>query len=115
MNKGSAAQVINFIDLTSYNTGYAEGYEQCRAEYRQRLKERREAKYAERRRRLYFLKQKLIGVLFLIGTIIMVKFLEGDATIALFTVPVSLMLIFSKEKCWMDQYYFETEEERERR
>ena len=61
MNKGSAAQVIDFIDLTSYNTGYAEGYEQCRMEYRQKIRERREAKYAEKRRRLYFLKQKLIG------------------------------------------------------
>lgn len=112
MNKGSTARVIDIIDLASYNAGYAEGYEQCKVEYRQRIRERRESKYAERRRRLYFLKQKLIGVLLLIGTIAIMKFLEGDATIALFTVPVSLILIFSKEKCWMDRYYFDTEEER---
>lgn len=112
MNKGSTASVIDIFDWDSYNAGYIKGYEECKADYRRRIRERRESKYAERRRWLYFLKQKVIGVLLLVATVIMVKVLEGDATIALFTVPVSLMLIFSREKCWMDQYYFDTEEDR---
>lgn len=115
MNKESETTTYNIMDLIAYNDGYAEGYKQCKAEYKQRIRERRETKYAERRRRLYFLKQNLIGVLLLVGTIVMMRFLEGDVTIALFTVPVSLILIFGKEKSWMDEYYFETEEERERR
>lgn len=63
----------------------------------------------ERRRRLYFLKQKVIGVFMLVLTIFAVKLLDGDATIALLTVPLGLTLIFSKEKWWMDNYYFENE------
>lgn len=124
MNKGSTAKVIDIIDMASYDAGYAAGYsegencgydvgyEKCRADYRQRVRERKKTKYAAKRRRLYFLKQKIIGVFFLIGTILMVRLLDGDATIALLTVPISLTLIFSKEKYWMDQYYFDTEEER---
>lgn len=78
-------------------------------DYRQRAKERKQLKIQEKRRRLYFLKQKVIGVFFLVFTIFAIKLLDGDATIALLTVPLSLMMIFSKEKWWMDNYYFETE------
>lgn len=45
----------------------------------------------------------------LVLTIFAVKLLDGDATIALLTVPLGLILIFSKEKWWMDNYYFENE------
>lgn len=107
MNKENTARVIDIIDLVSYDDGYARG---CEEDYRRKIDMRRKNKYDERRRRLYFLKQKLIGVLLLLVTVIMVKVLEDDATFALFTIPVGLMLISSKEKCWMDQYYFETEE-----
>lgn len=66
-------------------------------------------KIREKRRRLYFLKQKVIGIFILVLTILAVKLLDGDATFALLTVPLVLVLIFSKEKLWMDDYCFEEE------
>lgn len=122
MNNGtSARKVIDIIDARSYEAGYTagyseaesksygEGYQACRLEFRQKAREQKQLKNRERRRRLYFLKQKVIGVFMLILTIFAVKLLDGDATIALLTVPLSLALIFSKEKLWMDNYYFESE------
>ena len=58
---------------------------------------RSEYKNAKKRRRLYFLIQRLIGVLFLTLTILVVISLR-DVTIAVFTVPISLLLIFSKKR-----------------
>lgn len=123
MNNGtSARKVIDIIDSQSYEAGYTagysdaeangyeEGYRACQLDYQRKVKERKQSKIREKRRQLYFLKQKVIGVFFLIFTIFSVKLLDGDATIALFTVPLGLTLIFSKEKWWMDNYYyFETE------
>lgn len=128
MNSGtSARKVIDIIDSQSYEAGYAagyseaeeksfdEGYQACQLDYKKRAKERKQLKIQEKRRRLYFLKQKVVGVFLLILTIFAVKLLEGDATIALITVPLSLGLIFSKEKWWMDSYYFETQNEERRK
>lgn len=122
MNNGtSARKVIDIIDSQSYEAGYTagysdaeakgydEGYRACQLDYRRRAKERKQSKIQEKRRRLYFLKQKVVGVFLLVLTVFMVKILDGDATIALLTVPLGLTLIFSKEKWWMDNYYFETE------
>lgn len=122
MNNGtSARKVIDIIDSQSYEAGYTagysdaesksydEGYRACQLDYKQRAKEQKQLKIQEKRRRLYFLKQKVIGVFFLVFTIFAIKLLDGDATIALLTVPLGLILIFSKEKWWMDNYYFETE------
>ncbi len=122
MNNGtSARKVIDIIDSQSYEAGYTagysdaetkgynEGYRACQLDYRRKVKERKQSMIQEKRRRLYFLKQKVIGVFFLIFTIFAIKLLDGDATIALLTVPLGLTLIFSKEKWWMDNYYFESE------
>lgn len=122
MNNGtSARKVIDIIDSQSYKAGYTagysdaeakgydEGYRACQIDYRRKIKDRKQSKLQEKRRRLYFLKQKVIGVFFLIFTIFAVKLLDGDATVAFLTVPLGLTLIFSKEKWWMDNYYFETE------
>jgi len=126
-NANSARKIIDIIDAQSYEAGYStgytdaekksyeEGYKACRLDYQKKVKELKKQKKEEKRRRLYFLKQKTVGVFMLILTIFAVKLLEGDATIALLTVPISLMLIFSKEKCWMDSYYFETEMEERRK
>lgn len=117
----SAKKIIDIIDAQSYEAGYStgyadaeaksyeEGYEACRLDYQKKAKDLKRLKKEEKRRRLYFLKQKTVGVFLLILTIFAVKLLDGDATISLLTVPIGLMLIFSKEKCWMDRYYFETE------
>lgn len=122
MSKGThARRVIDIIDSRSYEASYTAGYSDAEAkeydedhrayqiDYQRKIKERKRSKIQEKRRRLYFLKQKVIGVFFLIFTIFAVKLLDGDATIALLTIPIGLKLIFSKEKWWMDNYYFETE------
>ena len=128
MNSGtSTRKVIDIIDSQSYEAGYAagyseaekkgfdEGYQACQLDYKKRVKERKQLKIQEKRRRLYFLKQKVVGVFLLILTIFAVKLLEGDATIALITIPLGLGLIFSKEKWWMDSYYYETQNEERRK
>ena len=48
----------------------------------------------------------------LVFTVLAVWILEGDATIALITVPLGLALIFSRQKLVVNDYYFETEERR---
>lgn len=128
MNSGtSARKVIDIIDSQSYEAGYAVGYSEaesksydecyrtCQLYYKKKARERKRLKNQEKRRRLYFLKQKVVGVFLLVLTIFAVKLLEGDATIALITVPLGLGLIFSKEKWWMDGYYFETQNEERRK
>ena len=110
MNNSTAARkVIDIIDSQSYETGYLagycdaeakgyhEGYRACQLDYRRKVKERKQLKIQEKRRRLYFLKQKVIGVFLLIFTIFAVKLLDGDATVAMLTVPLGLTLIFSKK------------------
>ena len=125
MNGGtSARKVIDIIDSQSYEAGYAAGYSEAEEKALKKVirrvslitrKERKQLKIQEKRRRLYFLKQKVVGVFLLILTIFAVKLLEGDATIALITIPLGLGLIFSKEKWWMDSYYYETQNEERRK
>ena len=63
-----------------------------------------------RQRRHYFLKQRLIGIALLILTILAVKLLDGDATIAIITVPLGLYLIFTGEMVIVDRFYRGTKE-----
>lgn len=65
----------------------------------------------ERERKRYFITQKLHGVAVLILTVVAVKLLDGDATIALFTVPLGVTLIASKEMLIINEYYWKCEEE----
>lgn len=59
------------------------------------------------RRKAYFIKQKRIGVLMLILGLLSVPFL-GNATALVFAFgPLGLMLIFTKEMIWMDDYFSE--------
>lgn len=106
----SARKVIDIIDSQSYEAGYAAGYSEAE-DYKKRARKLKQLKIQEKRRRLYFLKQKVTGVFLLVLTIFAVKLLDGDATIALLTVPLGLALIFSREKCLVDGYYFENEGE----
>ena len=46
----------------------------------------------------------------LVFTALAVWILEGDATIALITVPLGLALIFSRKKILVNDYYFEIKE-----
>lgn len=77
-------------------------------------KEQRERELKEK---FYFLKQKFIGVVTIVGTIVVCNSgllyneeIQGnDWTIALLSIPFGLILIFTKEKYWMDDYFFECE------
>lgn len=88
----------------AYETGYADGMKDIRRRYR-----RRQEKKA---RRLYYIKQKLWGIALLCVTVFAVRVLDGDASIALITVPLGLLCIFSKEMLIVDKYYWEHEDKR---
>lgn len=90
-----------------YETGFEAGYKACEEDRKRLEVERKERRLKENRRRLCFVKQKLIGVLMIFLTGFIVKILDGDATIAVITVPLACTMIFSKKKIWMDDYYRE--------
>ena len=94
---------MDIIDQESYKAGYNAGAIESYVVYRKRL----EREYG---RFFYFLKQKLVGVMFLAITFLAVKLLEGDATIAVFTVPFGLALIFSKSMFLVNDFYWEEKE-----
>lgn len=75
-------------------------------ENRHELLERRRARKARRR---YFLMQKLIGAAVIVLTVFAVRFMNGDATVALITIPLGLALIMSKEPAIMIGYFWEAE------
>lgn len=83
----------------AYRRGYADALE----DMRQRQREKR-------RCRQYFIMQKLNGIALLVLTALAVYILEGDATIAVFTVPLALYMICSREMCIVNRYYWETVE-----
>ena len=45
-------------------------------------------------------------------TMILIKLLDGDATIALITVPLGLYLAFTKKMCIANEFYWQTKERR---
>ncbi len=93
----------------SYINGYADALEDMRRWQQARQQQERE----RQARRWYFLKQRALGAAVLVFTVLAVWILEGDATIALITVPLGLALIFSRQKLVVNDYYFETEERAE--
>ena len=72
----------------AYRRGYADALEDMRKRQREK-----------KRRRQYFIIQKLNGIALLAFTALAVYILEGDATIAILTVPLALYMIFSREMC----------------
>lgn len=87
----------------AYEAGYADGMAEIRKRYRRRQE--------RKARRWYFIKQKLYGVALLIATVFAVRVLDGDATIAIITVPMGLLCLFGKEMLIVDKYYWEHEDE----
>ena len=90
----------------SYINGYADALEDMRRWQQARQQQERE----RQARRWYFLKQRALGAVLLEVTVLVVWTLEGDATIALITVPLGLALVFSKQMLVVNEYYFRTEE-----
>ncbi len=79
------------------------------------LESRRLWEHRERRRqqrRWYFIKQRLNGIFLIVLTMILIKLLDGNATIALITVPLGLYLAFTKKMCIVNEFYWQTKERR---
>lgn len=67
------------------------------------------------RRELYFVMQKLIGLLLLVLSGLAVVAADCDVTICLITVPIGLMLIFTKDMVIVNDYFFEMERKKRSR
>jgi hypothetical protein len=62
----------------------------------------------------YFLKQKAIGLVMLIASFIPLLANEGVIIHMFITVPIGLILLFSKSMIIEDDYYFEVQERKAR-
>jgi len=93
-----------------YEDSYINGYADALEDMRRWQQARRQREQDGQARCWYFIKQRVLGVITLVFTVLAVWILEGDATIALVTVPLGLSLIFSRKKLVVNDYYFETEE-----
>ena len=82
----------------------------CNGRYAQKKEQRRQREQAKKARRWYFIKQKAYGLAMLAVTVLAAWATEGDITIAVITVPLGLMCLFSKKMLIVDNYYFATEE-----
>jgi ABC-type xylose transport system permease subunit len=97
--------VVIYTDTTS---------KEAVADFMERQRHRRERERRRQQRRWYFIKQRLLGVFLLLFTVFAVYMLDGDATIALITVPLALLMLFSKEMLITNSFYWETEEREKR-
>lgn len=82
----------------------------CHGRYAKEKEQRRQREQAKKARRWYFIKQKAYGLAMLAVTVLAAWATEGDITIAVITVPLGLMCLFSKKMLIVDNYYFATEE-----
>lgn len=98
----TARKIIDMIDMYSYDSGYAAGYSEGRddgyeigySECMNDLRRGRKRRHTNRKRQLYLIKQRAVGVLCLALTAFSVAVLNGDATFALLGVPIGCGLIF---------------------
>lgn len=105
--------MIDIIDMESYISGYeagkcdgySDGYIDCKKELKRRAFKRREARY----RSLYFLKQKLLGFIIVILSIIVSAIFQWDLAPFIFITPFGVFLMFSKEMWYVDDYFLEQE------
>ena len=67
------------------------------------------------RRKKYFIKQKLIGVLWIALSIAAGFVMDYNFALACGCVPIGLWLIFTKDMVWMDSYYYEVKRREEER
>ena len=63
-----------------------------------------------KKKKMYFIKQKLVGVLVIVLAILSVIFSEGDGTAALVMVPMGIGLIITKDMVLMNDYYWKMKE-----
>jgi len=97
-----------------YTQGYEQGYTDALADVAQMREERRQRQAARRaaelRRRKAFLKQRLLGLVAAVFTVLAPMLLDGDATICVITAPMALALLFSKDYMLNDGYMDEFRE-----
>jgi hypothetical protein len=70
-------------------------YEEWLKEYNRRETQRR---IRQRTERLYYMKQRLSGVIMAVIGIIMPFVLDGDATVSLVALPLGIFLLLTREK-----------------
>lgn len=101
MYYNSTAAAIKEVDTNSdeYQRGYMDA-----------MRRKNERERERRRRKQYFIKQKAAGALLLAMTVVAVPAMDGDATIALITIPLGVLLLFSREMWINNEYYREVEE-----
>lgn len=99
------------VSRNPYDLGFQDGYMACKNEYKKKARECRKQQIEAREKFLYFLKQKLLGVLSLSLTAVSIWLLDGDATIGVIMIPIGVALIFSNkpliygEYCWKGEEY----------
>lgn len=79
------------------------------AEFLEKYHRREQRERRKQQRCWYFIKQRLYGIALLIFTVLAVKALDGDATIALITVPLGLCMIFGKDMLITNEFYWQEE------
>lgn len=70
-------------------------YEEWLKEYNRRQTEWRNKQRAER---LYFVKQRLAGLVMVVSGIVIPFLFEGDITFSLFALPLGIFLVLSQER-----------------
>lgn len=73
-------------------------YEEWLKEYNQRQTERRNKQRTEQ---LYYIKQRLAGLTMVVSGIVIPFIFEGDITFSLFTLPLGIFLVLTREKVMM--------------
>lgn len=85
---------------------YQRGYADAIADMRKKKEQRRQREQAKKASRWYFIKQKAYGLAMLAVTVLAAWATEGDITIAVITVPLGLMCLFSKKNADSRQLLF---------
>lgn len=70
-------------------------YEEWLREYNRRQTERRKKQRTER---LYYIKQRLSGLVMIVSGIVIPFLFEGDITFSLLALPLGIFLLLSKER-----------------
>lgn len=91
----------HYIDLEDFEYQIRQEMTSSSVDYRRRERQR---KTAERNRKIarakYFAIQKLIGLVMVVSTIIVgIMFKGTDMTFSIITLPIGLLLLFSRSKC----------------
>ena len=81
---------LNEIAYDFWTQGYYDGYKACSEIYESSIEKRK-------KQHSLFVKQKILGIVLLIVTFLIVMLLDGDATVSLILVPISILMIFSEE------------------